>query len=77
VISSNISSLPEVVGDAGILIDPYNVRALANAIEAIDGDPALAARLVGAGQAQIDKFSDAAYRGRLSALYDRIMDEPA
>jgi glycosyltransferase involved in cell wall biosynthesis len=25
VISSNLSSLPEVVGDAGILVDPYNV----------------------------------------------------
>ena len=76
VISSNISSLPEVVGDAGILIDPYDVRALANAIETIDADPAVAARLVAAGQVQTEKFSDAAYRERLSALYDRVMSAP-
>jgi len=30
VITSNISSLPEVVGDAGITIDPYNIEELAN-----------------------------------------------
>jgi glycosyltransferase involved in cell wall biosynthesis len=29
VITSNTSSLPEVVGDAGILVDPYNVEELA------------------------------------------------
>ena len=32
VITSNLSSLPEVSGDAGILVDPYNVVELAEAI---------------------------------------------
>ncbi|MDR3541813.1 MAG: glycosyltransferase family 1 protein [Desulfosporosinus sp.] len=32
VITSKVSSLPEVVGDAGILIDPYNVEELSDAI---------------------------------------------
>jgi alpha-1,3-rhamnosyl/mannosyltransferase len=32
VISSNVSSLPEVVGDSGVLIDPYDVEALAQAM---------------------------------------------
>ncbi|MHB1651899.1 MAG: glycosyltransferase family 4 protein [Desulfitobacteriaceae bacterium] len=32
VITSKVSSLPEVVGDAGILIDPYNVDELSDAI---------------------------------------------
>ncbi len=73
VISSNISSLPEVVGAAGILVDPYDVRAIADAIRAIDGDPTLAARLVAAGGAQAAKFSDAAYDSRLGALYNRVM----
>ena len=35
VISSNAASIPEVVGDAGILIDPYQVDALAEAMEQI------------------------------------------
>ncbi|MFZ3171881.1 MAG: glycosyltransferase family 1 protein [Carboxydocellales bacterium] len=32
VITSNTSSLPEVVGDAGIIVDPYNVQEIASAI---------------------------------------------
>jgi len=32
VITSNVSSLPEVVGDAGILIDPHNIKEIANEI---------------------------------------------
>lgn len=32
VITSNVSSLPEVVGDAGIMVDPYNVEELGDAI---------------------------------------------
>ena len=32
VITSNISSLPEVVGDAGILIDPNNIDEIAKAM---------------------------------------------
>ena len=35
VVVSNCSSLPEVVGDAGITVDPYDVDAIASAIQAI------------------------------------------
>lgn len=41
VISSNVSSIPEVVGDAGILIDPANEVELANAIEELIDDQQL------------------------------------
>lgn len=35
VVVSNVGSLPEVVGDAGILIDPYNINSIAQGIEKI------------------------------------------
>ncbi|MBP5973523.1 glycosyltransferase family 4 protein [Brasilonema sp. CT11] len=35
VITSNLSSLPEVAGDAGLLINPYNVEEMTQAMEAI------------------------------------------
>jgi len=38
VIASNVSSLPEVVGEAGLLVDPYNVEALARAIRTVLDD---------------------------------------
>lgn len=39
VIASNVSSLPEVVGDSGLLIDPHDVEGLANAIEKLVDAP--------------------------------------
>ena len=41
VITSNISSLPEVVGEAGILVDPYNIEEIAQAIRTVLTDPDL------------------------------------
>ncbi|KKC24474.1 glycosyltransferase family 4 protein [Sphingomonas sp. SRS2] len=73
VISSTVSSLPEVVGEAGLLVDPYDAGAIAGAMRAIDGDPAVGARLSAAAPAQAAKFSDEAYRARLSAMYDKVM----
>lgn len=39
VITSNTSSLPEVVGDAGIMVDPHDVDGLAEAMGRVLGDP--------------------------------------
>lgn len=41
VIVSNVSSLPEVVGDTGLLIDPHDVDGLANAIQMLVDSPVL------------------------------------
>lgn len=38
VLASNVSSLPEVVGDAGLLVDPLDVRAIAAGIERLATD---------------------------------------
>lgn len=73
VISSTTSSLPEVVGDAGLLVDPYDTNAIAEAIRALDTNPAIAQRLIDAGPAQVAKFSEDAYRQRLAAMYARVL----
>ena len=73
VISSTVSSLPEVVGEAGLLVDPYDAQAIAAAMRALDGDPALGERLSAAAPAQAAKFSDEAYRARLSAMYAKVL----
>ena len=56
VITSNVSSLPEVAGDAGILVNPHDVAALAEAMARVVEDAALAARLVAAGRVQAARF---------------------
>jgi len=42
VVTSNTSSLPEVVGDAAITVDPYDVEALAESMHRVLSDPDLA-----------------------------------
>lgn len=69
VITSNTSSLPEVAGDAGLLVDPLNVRAIANAIAQLDDDDGAVAALSASGMVQAQKFSAAQYQGRLASLY--------
>ncbi|MCS7179008.1 MAG: glycosyltransferase family 1 protein [Anaerolineae bacterium] len=45
VVVSNVASLPEVVEDAGLLIDPHDPQAIAEAITRVLSDPALAEEL--------------------------------
>ena len=45
VVASNVTSIPEVAGDAALLADPYDVTAMAQAIGAVLQDDALAASL--------------------------------
>ncbi|MBT9312997.1 glycosyltransferase family 4 protein [Leptothoe kymatousa] len=57
VIVSNISSLPEVVGDAAIAIDPYNVCELADAMRLLANDSQLQQRLRQLGLERAKQFS--------------------
>jgi glycosyltransferase involved in cell wall biosynthesis len=52
VVTSNLSSMPEVAGDAALLVDPASEDELAEAMLALAGDAALRARLVAAGHAR-------------------------
>jgi glycosyltransferase involved in cell wall biosynthesis len=45
IISGNLTSLPEVVEDAALLVNPFNVEEIANAMLQIDSNPALCAKL--------------------------------
>jgi glycosyltransferase involved in cell wall biosynthesis len=57
VITSNLASLPEITGDAAILIDPYNSAEIAAAMETIATDATLRSRLSVLGCQQARKFS--------------------
>lgn len=57
VIASATTSLPEIVGDAGVLIDPLDTTALARAMIAVVTDDALRARLIAAGLRRAASFT--------------------
>jgi glycosyltransferase involved in cell wall biosynthesis len=57
VITSRISSMPEVVGEAGLLIDPHRVEDLQGAMLRLVQEPGLREKLQRAGFEQAKKFS--------------------
>jgi glycosyltransferase involved in cell wall biosynthesis len=57
VITSNVSSLPEVAGDAAVMVDPLSVDAIGSAIARLLVDPDERARLRNAGRARAAAFS--------------------
>ena len=72
VITSNTSSLPEVTGDAAILVDPHDTHALANAIARLLGDEQLQEDLRQKGylQAQQYTWSNAAHK--MLSVYQKL-----
>jgi glycosyltransferase involved in cell wall biosynthesis len=57
VITSNISSMPEVAGDAAILTDPYSVDSISEALISLAKDEKLRISLIAKGHIQKIKFS--------------------
>ncbi|GIV84355.1 MAG: glycosyl transferase family 1 [Candidatus Roseilinea sp.] len=57
VVTSNVTSLPEVVGEAGITVDPTDVRALAEALHRVLSDDALRAALRAKSLARAAQFT--------------------
>lgn len=57
VITSNISSLPEVAGDAAILINPYNIGEITEAMQTIVTDAEMRSRLSHQGIVRANQFS--------------------
>lgn len=76
VVTSNRGSLPEVAGDAAVIVDPYDVSALAGAIARVDRDPDLRAVLSRAGRSQAARFSLNEHRRHLHALYSKVLATP-
>ncbi len=57
VVTSNVSSLPEVAGDAALLVDPADPSALAAAMKAVLEDGELRGRLIQKGRERSQEFS--------------------
>ena len=69
VVAANSSSLPEVVGDAGVLVDPLNVDSIAEGIRMVIEDKDLLAELREKGLAQAHRHTwDEAARKTLDIL---------
>lgn len=72
VLASTAGSLPEIAGDAALTADPYDVDAMARAIQQLDGDSGLRDELSKRGKSRAEFFSADAYRERLRGVYEKL-----
>lgn len=57
VVTSNVCSMPEIAGDAALLVDPYNTNDIAEKIEQLIFDPILRQKLITKGLKRLDEFT--------------------
>lgn len=73
VITSNVSSLPEVVGDAALLVPPTDAGAIAEAMARVLTDTRLRRDMVTRGLARARTFSWAEAAARTRAVYHAVL----
>jgi glycosyltransferase involved in cell wall biosynthesis len=73
VITSTVSSLPEVAGDAALAVDPLDVPALIEAMVRVLTKPELRSKLRHRGFRQVEQFSWARTGEQVSGLLDSVL----
>jgi glycosyltransferase involved in cell wall biosynthesis len=71
-VTSNTSSLPEVVGGAAVLVNPENVFEIMHALQRALLDQPLRERLKQRGYEQVERFSWEASVSRLMEIYEEV-----
>jgi glycosyltransferase involved in cell wall biosynthesis len=72
VLTSNTSSLPEVVGNAAVLVNPENVFEIMRALHRVLLDQPLRDKLKQRGYEQVQKFSWDASTRQILAVYEQV-----
>lgn len=75
VVTSDISSMPEVAGDAALLVDPFSVPELADSIRRITESDTLRAELIASGLARAHAFTWEKSARSLKQVYDQFLTD--
>lgn len=75
VVTSHISSMPEVAGDGACLVDPYDVKSIRDGIRKVISDPAYRELLIAKGLENIERFSLSRVADMYYALYQEVCRE--
>ena len=73
---SAVTSLPELVGNAALLFDPFSVEEIASAVRRMATEPSLRADLVRKGQRRLQDFSWERTAKAYRAVYRRAARRP-
>jgi glycosyltransferase involved in cell wall biosynthesis len=72
VVATNLSSHPEIVGDAGLLVEP-DARSLAHALARLVEDPKLRRKLAERGYRRSQQFSWERCAEETTAVYEKVL----
>ena len=72
VITSNAWSMPEVAGDAALLVDPEDAGVIRGAIQRIIAEPELRSELVAAGFKNVKRFEAETIANTYAELYQKV-----
>ena len=76
VVASDVGGVPELVGDAGVLVPPHDEEALANAIAGLLADPERRRALGAAARERVQReFSLEQMQAAHVALYERLLGD--
>jgi glycosyltransferase involved in cell wall biosynthesis len=72
VISSNVSAMPEVVGDAGILVDPHDSQSIADAVVRLRNNPIYYQELKAKGMLRVQSFTWEKVAEQMTRVYENL-----
>lgn len=73
VLASNTSSIPEVVGDAALLFDPYSIEEITSAIRQVTYSESIRRELVRKGQERVKHFSWEKTAEQTAEIYEEVL----
>jgi glycosyltransferase involved in cell wall biosynthesis len=74
VLASDVTSIPEIVGDAGVIVDPRSESSMAEGLVRLHSDPALRAALTAKGRVQAARFSWRRNAEETVKIYRKVHD---
>lgn len=77
VITSNVTSMPEIAGDAALLVDPHDIADIAAAMERLYDSPSLRAELAARGLERAKQFTWDAVVERIKMAVKAVDTDPA
>lgn len=74
VLTSDVSAMPEVAGNAALIVDPYSIGAIAEGLNDLVNDDVLRQDLVGRGREQVMRFDWDRSAKELWGIVDRVYE---
>jgi glycosyltransferase involved in cell wall biosynthesis len=75
VVTSNVTSMPEVAGDAAVLVNPFSVKSIALGLEKVAMDPELRAGLIRKGRERSKLFTWQNSAEQLWAVMEQVLNQ--